>query len=176
MQLSDVVIREEQERDWCAVRAVHVAAFGGDLEARLVDQLRTSCPDRLSLVAVHGEAIAGHILFTPASIETHGQTLTGWGLAPMAVRPESQRKTIGTLLVEAGLAMLKEGRGAFVAVLGHPHYYPRFGFQPASLWKLRCEWEVPDEAFMVLPLNREALAGIEGVVRYRPQFHQAFKG
>lgn len=175
MHLSDVSVREEQEGDSSSVRAVHTEAFGGDLEAHLVDKLRASCGDRLSLVAVYADVIVGHILFTPASVQFRGQVISGWGLAPMAVRPGFQRKNIGTLLVEAGLAVLRERRGAFVVVLGHPQYYPRFGFQPASLWKLRSEWDVPNEVFMVLPLDKNALTGIEGVVRYRPEFHQGLE-
>jgi len=176
MHLTNVAVREEQERDSSAVRAVHTEAFQGDLEANLVDRLRMTCGDRLSLVAVHAEAVVGHILFTPAFVEYRGRAISGWGLGPMAVRPGFQRNNIGTALVEAGLAALRMRRGAFVVVLGHPRYYPRFGFQPASLWKLRPEWDVPDEVFMVLVLNKEALAGIEGVVRYRPEFHQASEG
>jgi len=176
MGSKDIAVREEEERDRDGVRSVLIAAFGGNLEADLVDRLRETCTDHVSLVADDGGAVVGHILFTPAKLESRGRTVTGWGLAPMAVRPEFQRRKIGTLLVEAGLSVLRVGQGAFVAVLGHPLYYPRFGFQPEGLWKLRSEWDVPDEAFMILPLNREVLGGVEGVVRYRPEFQRAMKG
>lgn len=173
MDSSAVSVRAEQNSDHSAVQSVHTAAFRGDLEANLVDQRRESCAEYLSLVAVHGNAIVGHILFTPAHIESRGRTIAGWALAPMAVRPEFQRRNIGTLLVEAGLATLRQQQAAFVVVLGHPRYYPRFGFQPASLWKLHSEWDVPDEVFMILPLDEEALNGAAGVVRYQPEFRQA---
>ncbi|MBE0557855.1 MAG: N-acetyltransferase, partial [Proteobacteria bacterium] len=117
--------------------------------------------------------LVGHILFTPAWIGVPGAGLMGWGLAPMAVHPEYQRRTIGTLMVEAGLGELRQRHAPFVVVLGHPHYYPRFGFEPASRWSLRSEWDVPEEAFLVLALDTSALAQSRGIITYRPEFGEA---
>lgn len=163
-----IEIREEQPEDVDAVRRVNTEAFGQPGEAALVDALRTSCEERLSLVAVEGDDILGHILFTPATIGD----VQGMGLAPMAVTPERQRDGIGSKLVRAGLVELAECGCPFVIVLGHPDYYPRFGFERASARDVRCEWEVPDEAFMLLVLDVAAMDGMSGLARYRPEFSQ----
>jgi len=96
------------------------------------------------------------------------------GLAPMAIAPERQRQGIGSRLIEAGLKVLRQQACPFVIVLGHPEYYPRFGFVPASGHGLACQWEgVPDEAFMVLILDKAFMAGVSGVARYRDEFDEA---
>ena len=95
------------------------------------------------------------------------------GLAPMAVMPDYQNQGIGSMLVNEGLSQLKEWGYPFVIVLGHPEYYPRFGFKPALLYGLKCQWEgVPDEAFMAVILNEEKMNGVAGVVRYRDEFNE----
>lgn len=143
-------IRPEQHSDIPAVRAVNQQAFGQPVEARIVDQLRSACPDAVSLVAVSGNQVVGHILFTPVILQSQSGTTRGMGLVPMAVLPQHQRKGIGSRLVKFGLQILSQRACPFVVVLGHPEYYPRFGFVPASRHGLRCQWEnVPDEAFMV---------------------------
>jgi len=96
------------------------------------------------------------------------------GLAPMAVVPDRQRQGIGSQLVEAGLKVLRQQACPFVMVLGHPEYYPHFGFVPASRHGLACQWEVvPDDAFMVLILDEASMAGVSGVARYRGEFDEA---
>ena len=96
------------------------------------------------------------------------------GLAPLAVAPERQRQGIGSLLVRAGIGALRARNCPLVIVLGHPEYYPRFGFVPASRHGLSCQWEgVPDEAFMVLILDEAASASVSGTIRYRDEFDQA---
>lgn len=163
-----VEIREEKREDLGAVRRVNADAFGQPDEAALVDKLRERCDDYLSLVAVDGDEVVGHILFTPATI---GEA-QGMGLAPMAVAPARQRHGIGSKLVRAGLVELAERRCPFVIVLGHPEYYPRFGFERASAHGIRCEWDVPDEAFMILVIDEAAMAGVSGLARYRPEFSE----
>jgi putative acetyltransferase len=124
-------------------------------------------------VAVKQNQIVGHILFSPIEIKSKETSVQGMGLAPMAVLPEFQRRGIGTDLVREGIKRLT-GRGCpFVIVLGHPEYYPRFGFEPASRYGVRCEWEVPDEAFMILVLDPSAIRGVSGLARYRPEFAEA---
>jgi putative acetyltransferase len=128
----------------------------------------------LSLVATSDDSIVGHILFSPATIEHDGNVLEGMGLAPMAVSPEYQRQGVGSALVESGLKTLRARSCAFVIVLGHPDYYPRFGFELASKHGIECQWEgVPDEAFMALILDEAAMEGVSGVARYRDEFDQA---
>lgn len=164
-------IRPETAGDISPVRRVHDLAFGQEAEGSIVDRLRLSCPQRLSLVAESQHEVVGHILFTPATIEGDHGTLEGMALAPMAVTPGEQRKGIGGALVRAGCEELQRRGCRFVIVLGHPAYYPRFGFERASLHGVRCQWEdVPDEAFMILLLDRRLAGTIRGRAFYRPEF------
>lgn len=146
------------------------SAFEQTDEARIIEALRTNCDDLLSLVAVEGDRVIGHILFSPATLEAREGSLRGMGLAPMAVLPERQRQGVGQMLIRAGLAELERRECPFIVVLGHPDYYPRFGFEPASTYGIRCVWEVPDEAFMILPLDRAKIPASGGLARYRPEF------
>ena len=164
-------IRREQPGDEDQIRLVNTRAFGQTAEADIVDTLRRTCPEGLSLVALHNENIVGHILFTPAAIVSATQSVHGAGLAPMSVLPELQRRGIGSALVRAGLEEMRRAARPFVIVLGHPAYYPRFGFVPASRHEIANEYDgVPDEAFMILVLDESAMAGITGTARYRPEF------
>ena len=174
--MSILSIRDEQPSDHDAIRSVLVAAFEETVEADLVDRLRMSCPDQVSLVAALKNVLVGHILFTPARIDSPGRVIEGWALGPMAVHPDQQRTGIGSLMVESGIDYLRQKSTPFVAVLGHSEYYPRFGFERASRWNLRAEWEVPDEAFMILPLEKRKLRMAGGIVRYHPEFHSAISG
>lgn len=150
-----LAIREERPGDEAAVRAVNGAAFGQATEGAIVDLLRMACNRLLSLVALDGDCVLGHILFSPVDLRGESGKLVaeGMGLAPMAVSPLHQRRGIGSKLVREGLARLRALQVTFVVVLGHPEFYPRFGFERASKFGVRCPWEVPDEAFMLLPLN-----------------------
>ena len=166
-----VIIRPERPEDSFQIRHVNELAFGRPAEADLVDKLRRACGDALSLVAEDDGAIVGHILFTPVVVE--GQPALGMGLAPMAVRPGHQRQGIGSQLVRRGLDSLRERGCPFVVVVGHPEYYPRFGFEPASKHGLVSQWEgMTDAVFMVLVLDLHAMAGASGVARYRDEFNE----
>jgi putative acetyltransferase len=166
-----LIIRHEQAADTAEIRALNKLAFESDEEAGIIDRLRENCEQLLSLVAVEDKRIVGHILFSPATITGDNGVTNGMGLAPMAVHPEFQRRGIGSQLVERGLAMLREQALPYVIVLGHPDYYPRFGFVPASRYGIRCQWEgVPDEAFMVLILNEKYHGRLAGIARYREEF------
>jgi len=169
---SAITIRPESPEDVSRVRHVNELAFEQPAEADLVDKLRRACTDALSLVAVD-DAVVGHILFTPVVIESAGRQSLGMGLAPMAVLPDRQRQGIGTLLVRQGLDILRERGCPFVVVVGHPEYYPRFGFEPASTHGLASQWEgMPDAAFMVLILDARAMTGVSGVAQYREEFNE----
>ena len=165
-----MLIRAEQPGDWVAVHRVNESAFETHLEVDLVDALRRQEPAVLSLVAVRDEAIVGHIMFSPVTLSGHPD-LKLIGLAPMAVAPPHQRSGIGSALVRAGLERCKETGYGAVAVLGHPEYYPRFGFSPASRFGIGCEYDVPDDVFMMLELRPGFLEGASGVIRY----HDAFR-
>jgi putative acetyltransferase len=168
------VIRDEAAGDAPAVHAVHQEAFGSPVEAGIVDALRTACDDRVSLVAEADGEIVGHILFTPAEIDGANESIRGYGLAPVAVRPAWQRRGVGSALIAEGIRRLREAGAPFVIVLGHPEYYPRFGFERASQHGVRCQWPgVPDEAFMLLVLDAAFAPRLAGVARYRPEFDTA---
>ncbi|MEI6171363.1 MAG: N-acetyltransferase, partial [bacterium] len=161
-----------------AIRRVNTLAFGRPEEADVVDRLRLADAPFISLVAEDGGAIAGHVLFTPATIDGGGrhvgQRVAGMGLAPLAVIPEWQRQGIGSSLVRRGLDLLRADGCPFVIVLGYPEYYARFGFERASVHGLACQWKgVPDEAFMVLIFDSDAVQGVSGIARYRDEFDAA---
>jgi putative acetyltransferase len=99
-----------------------------------------------------------------------GDEVTGAALGPMAVLPEHQRQGIGTKLVEAGNRTLKDGGRPFIVLVGHPSFYPRLGFRPASLYGISCEWEVPDDVFMLLVLDSGRMHGVSGLAKYRHEF------
>lgn len=171
-----ISIRQEQRDDIATVHTINEQAFGQPEEANIVDRLRESCEHLLSLVATRGEQTVGHILFSPVTIEDGGQTIEGMGLAPMAVLPEYQGQGIGTALVHAGLDALRDSGRSFVIVVGHPEYYPRFGFEVAAKHNIECQWEgVPDEAFMILVLDKFVMKGVSGVARYRDEFDPAME-
>jgi putative acetyltransferase len=171
-------IRKERHEDIREVRKLNekafIQAYGQASEADLVDKLRENCASILSLVAVRDDRIVGHIMFSPVRIEGD-KIMDGMGLAPMAVLPELQHQGIGSRLVQAaGLEILKNQGSPFIIVLGHPEYYPRFGFELASHSVICSQWEgVPDEAFMILILNEKAVSGVHGVARYRNEFDEA---
>ena len=173
MLLKEVVVRAEQAQDIPGVREVNQSAFGQPQEGRIVDALRDACRDVLSLVAVYRERVIGHILFSPVSIAMQERTVTGMGLAPMSVLPEFQKKGIGTTLVRTGIFSLRARACPFIIVLGHPQYYPRFGFEKASVYHIESEWDVPEEAFMIMVLDDIAMKGVQGTACYRPEFAEA---
>lgn len=162
-------IREERGIDAEAIRAVNLAAFGTDAEADLVDALRRLATPLISLVAEVDAKIAGHILFSPVTLVSDPGVFL-MGLAPMAVVPSRQRQGVGSRLVCEGLERCSQINAAGVVVLGHPEYYPRFGFLPAIRLSLRSEYDVPDEVFMVRELRKGALEGLSGTIRYHPVF------
>ncbi|HYN05949.1 MAG TPA: N-acetyltransferase [Vicinamibacterales bacterium] len=165
-------IRPERHEDAFGIRHVNELAFGQPAEADLVERLRQACSDSLSLVAAD-DVVVGHILFTPVVVESAARRVLGMGLAPMAVLPDRQRQGIGSQLVRRGLDILRERSCPFVVVVGHPAYYPRFGFERASTHGLSSQWEgVADEAFMVLVLDVQGMAGVTGVARYREEFNE----
>jgi len=169
-----LTVRPERLEDVPLVRILNEHAFEQPAEAEIVDKLRHACPEMLSFVAEDEGRVVGHILFTPAVIKSSKKLVQGMALAPMAVLPERQREGIGTKLVEHGLKVLQERSCPFVIVLGHPDYYPRFGFDLASRYSITCQWEgVPDEAFMIIIFDEIVMEGVTGVARYRDEFDEA---
>jgi len=162
-------IREEQADDVPFVHGVNALAFPTEAEANLVDVLRETARPLISLVAVDNGEVVGHIMFTPVRL-LGCPSLNIMGLAPMAVIPGRQRRRIGTKLVNEGLKRCREIGAGAVVVLGHPAYYPRFGFEPAARKKIDCEYDVPPEAFMIIELTVDYLSGAEGTIRYHGAF------
>lgn len=167
-----LTIRPETPRDLDAIRHVNERAFGQRAEADIVEKLRSRGALTLSLVAVRENDVEGHIAFSPVAVESEGSSFAAIALAPMAVLPACQRQGIGGQLVRAGLEACRDLGHEIVVVLGHPAYYPRFGFVPAGPKGIGCEFEVPEEAFMVLELREGALAGRGGVVKFQPEFSE----
>jgi putative acetyltransferase len=164
-----MIIRAERQGDAERIRAVNLAAFETSTEADLVDALRRQATPIVSLVAEDDANVIGHILFSPVTLANEPE-LTLMGLAPMAVVPSRQRQGVGLSLVREGLERCRQLNAAAVVVLGHPEYYPRFGFLPAARLSLRSEYDVPEEVFMVRELRDGALRGISGTIRYHPVF------
>jgi len=165
-------IRQELPEDIPAIFEVHFQAFGQDGEARLVNALRHdgNINPELSLVAVHGDRIIGHILFCPISIVSGTVEIPAVALAPLAVHQDFQGLGIGAALITAGIEECQRLGHRIVIVVGHPGYYPRFGFTPAKESGISAPFPCPDEAFMALSLKPGALEGISGMVRYPVAF------
>lgn len=165
-----LIVRAETPDDAARVRAVNERAFGRDAEADLVDALRAAARPHVSLVAEWDGRIVGHIFFSPVALESEAGTSEAMGLGPMGVLPELQGRGVGSELVRRGLEECRRLGHEVVFVLGHPEYYPRFGFAPAGPRGIRSEYPVPEEVFMVVELSEGALAGRTGLVKYRPEF------
>jgi putative acetyltransferase len=170
----EVTIRPETAADRGAIWEVNERAFGRPNEADLVDALRASdafLPE-LSLVAEHDGALVGHILFSRARVDADaGDGLLVLG--PIAVRPELQRRGIGGRLIREGLARAAADGHRGVVLIGHPEYYPRFGFLPARQSGLESPYPVSDEAFMALALRPGALEGTRGLIVFPEAFDNA---
>jgi putative acetyltransferase len=166
-----VKFREEIPTDNDFVRRVHIEAFGRENEADLVERLRENS-SVLSFVAVAEGEIVGHILYSPVFLDTDREKkLQLLGLAPVAILPNYQRKGIGSALSQYSLTECFDRGFDAVFVLGHPEYYPRFGFSPASRKGFSCVYPVPDEVFMVLESREGCLDGFRGLIRYRSEFN-----
>ncbi|MBN1436090.1 MAG: N-acetyltransferase [Sedimentisphaerales bacterium] len=165
-----VTIRHETREDIDGIRAVNEAAFDTNAEAQLVDNLRQSNANVISLVAEQDQQIVGHILFTRVTIEPDNSSFNALALAPLSVLPQYQNQAIGSALVRKGLQIAQKAGYSNVIVLGHPAYYKRFGFVPAEKYQIHCPYQVPPETFMVKPLIPNALDDITGMVLYHPLF------
>lgn len=167
-----MIIRPEQIVDYEQIAEVNRLAFGRETEARLVERLRDA-PEyhpELSLVAVDGNQIIGHILFSLIAIDSHKGWIPALALAPLAVIPNRQYQGVGSALVEQGIQVCYKLGHRIIVVLGHADYYPHFGFQRASKFEIYCSFAVPDEAFMVLGLGPNALKDVKGTVVYPEPF------
>jgi putative acetyltransferase len=137
-----MIIREESPNDVATIHRINASSFDTEVEANLVDALRTQGAVIISLLAEEEGQPVGHILFSPVTVLPPSELKLA-ALAPMAVLPKYQGSGIGTALVRAGIEVCREQGCDGIVVLGHAHYYPRFGFKPASSFGLRSEYDVP---------------------------------
>lgn len=167
----DLDIRPESIEDGKSVWDVNLAAFGTDAESKLIEALRDGGYVEVSLIAAFEGKVVGHILFSRMTIGTALGTVDALSLAPMAVLPEYQRRGIGSKLVEAGLEACRQRGHKIVLVLGHPQFYPRFGFSVEQAKALASPFGAGD-AWMARELQPGALADVAGEVEYSPPFYQ----
>ena len=161
-------IREETGADAPEIAALTRAAFGGDYEASLIENLRAARLVIVSLIAVQEDAVFGHILFSELAVEVDQRRVKAAALAPMAVRSDHWRRGIGSQLVQAGLTVLRDRGYETVIVLGNPDYYPRFGFSASLTASLVAPFS--GKAFMGLELIPGSLSGSRGSVKYPKAF------
>ncbi|MBR9806891.1 MAG: N-acetyltransferase [Alphaproteobacteria bacterium] len=145
-------IRPAHEEDLDEIVALNDLAFGGKAEGRIVRELAKSGESVLSLVASDDAGIVGHLQF----FRVHVDGAPAVGLGPMSVHPDFQNTGIGSGLIQMGLMALEGSGESLVFVLGHPDYYPRFGFSAEVAAPYESDWS--GEAFMALQLSDEAPA------------------
>lgn len=169
-------IRQERPDDVEAISDVVREAFGREFEATVVQRLRSSkgfAPE-LSLVAIEDGSVVGHVMVTKLDIAADdGTTIPTTILAPLAVAPSHQNRGIGRALTAAVLGAARAGGHRSMILVGHPAYYPRLGFKPASTWGVRLSMPVPDDVFMAIELVPGALGSARGVVTLPSAFDES---
>ena len=171
-------IRQEEPADHPAVFKLIEEAFREEprsdhTEQFLVERLRKSdafIPE-LSLVAVAGDRIVGHILLTRVKIKNDRDEFDSLALAPVSVLPAYQRQGIGSRLIEKAHEIAKALGNTSVILLGHESYYPRFGYLPTSQFGIQLPFEVPEANCMAIELTDKALSGVQGTVVYPSAFY-----
>ncbi len=170
-----ITITHEARNYFDEIRTINDKAFHQSQEATLIESLRKldGFIPELSLIAFDEDKAIGHILFFPIYIKAKNQKYPTLSLAPMAVLPDYQNKGVGGGLIRHGLVIAKDLGFDSVLVLGHPNYYPKFGFEKASQWNITCPWEVPDEAWMATELTEGALEGNAGMAVFPKEYEAA---
>jgi putative acetyltransferase len=173
---SDLMIRPEQSHERGLICTLLRDAFGGDTEASIVASLRASdafVPE-LALVAVQDNVVVGHIMITRLTFVGDGGDMIATSLlAPLAVAPARQNRGLGSALTRAALERARRSGFESMILVGHPTYYPRFGFKPASKWGIRYATTIPDDVFMAIELAPDALSNASGIVILPPAFAEA---
>jgi predicted N-acetyltransferase YhbS len=170
-----VTVEVETEGDYEQIAGLHTLAFNGDAEARLVGKLRRTpkyVPE-LSLVAKYGNDVIGHILFYPIKINTHRKKRISLALAPLSVTPSFQNRKVGSRLIKEGLERARKLGFKSVIVVGHPEYYPRFGFERASKYGISAPFDVPDNALFAIELKKDGLKNCSGTIEYPDEYSEA---
>jgi putative acetyltransferase len=168
-------VRPETAEDIRAIDVVHISAFGGEAEARLVSALResTAYSRELSLVAELGGRIVGHVLLTRVLLRKDGAEKNVLALGPMSVVPSQSHRGIGSELINASIGLAKEKGYGTIIVMGHPEYYKRFGFVPAKDVQITCNLPASEDALTVRELVEGNLSG-GGHVEYPEPFLELF--
>lgn len=174
----NLIIRKEIPSDYDRVfelttKAFETMPFSEGNEDKLVVRLRNASAfiPELSLVAELGGQLVGHILFTPLVVDNGQEQFQSLVLGPVSVLPEFQKQGIGSQLILAGHQKAKELGFQSVILIGHPEYYPRFGYKPASTWGIKTQIPLPsDDVFMAVELVEGGLSGVSGMVIFPPEF------
>lgn len=177
---SQLTIRPETPNDWVAVQRVTADAFsnseyGHNGEAELVQSLRKSSAS-VSLVALLGTELVGHVLLSEAEIRINDERHSGLGLAPISVATKHQRQGIGSSLMKAAVEAASQKTSEFVIVLGEPAFYSRFGFRPAADYGVSHGFAgIPQAPFLLLPLCDDAFQdAFENAAKGQAYYHAAF--
>jgi predicted N-acetyltransferase YhbS len=170
----DIQIRKETPDDFQQVARLIEMAFRRKNEADLVEKLRHNKKynSNLSFVAEYNGVVVGHVLFSPIVIRSGDTERESLALAPLSISPEFQKMGVGGRLIEEGLRTARELGYSSVIVLGHPEYYSKFGFVPARKWGISVPFKVPDDTFMGIELQADALLKSGGVVEYPEEFSE----
>lgn len=170
-----IKVRTEVAEDHNCITRVNDLAFEQDNESILITKLRDTnefIPE-LSLVAEVNNEVVGHILFYPVPVVDGKTNHTSLSLAPMSVLPEYQNKGIGSELIKVGLEKARQLGYKNITVLGHPEYYPKFGFEKASKWNISAPFEYPDEALMAIELVENGMNNISGSLEFPAAYFDA---
>ena len=181
MQLMEIRIRKEGPIDHQQVFELTKLAFAemefaDHDEHFLVERLRKSkyfIPE-LSLVAESGNKIIGHILLTRLYIHSETADYESLSLAPVSVLPEYQKQGVGGMLIQEAHKIAKDLGYKSVILVGHPNYYPRFGYKKACDFGIEFPFIVPDEVCMAVELVDNGLAEVNGMVEYPPEYNLNF--
>jgi putative acetyltransferase len=168
--MNKIEVRSEVPGDFAEISIVNEKAFGNDRPSRLIEALREEGALLFSLVALWDRERVGHISFSAATISENDVFTSAIVLAPLAVKPEFQRNGVGSALARAGLAKAREAGWEIAVVLGHPAYYPRFGFRSASERGITYREREVGDALQVMELQPGALNSVRGVVDVHPAF------
>lgn len=168
--MGDILIREAVGADLNEVLSIERLAFGYDKEADLVRDLLNdkSAKPLYSLLAFIGAKAVGHILFTSARLQGAQNDTSIALLAPLAVLPEFQKQGVGGQLIKSGLQHLADAGVDLVFVLGHPGYYPRYGFKTAGVLGFEAPYSIPEacaDAWMVQELRQGVIGSVSGIVK-----------
>jgi len=161
-------IRQEMPSDWGGIDQLLRDAFAGNYEAELVERLRADNLIFVALVAEANKEIVGHIVLSWIATEMDGRPIRAAALAPMAVKSDHQRRGIGSGLAITAIERAEQSGVEALIVLGHPSYYPRFGFSAELARKLNSPFA--GSAFMAMELRAGALSGTKGSVTYPKAF------